>query len=718
MGGSRAGSQGVRFVPAVEGLEDRTVPSGNVDARVFEGVLYLAGDDASNMVSVTGAGDNAVRIQSLDGTTLINGQAVGPNGVLIGGVKKGYHAVMGAGDDVLMINRTTGKGGVNFDMGAGNDVAMVLNAGHRGPTKVLGGDGNDIVELRIGDYRKDVLIDTGAGDDQVNLFALRGRATASLFNTGGTDFISGQNFAFKGFRQTGLFVPGVQPALLPTPSIPAPDTTAPSVTLTSSTASTFRTGTADFTATFSEDVTEFTSSGITVTNGTVGAVTRVDARTYRFSVTPTGQGAVTARVNAGAAVDAARNANTASETVSRTFDSITQTPTLALSASSDSGTVGDLRTDFANVALTGTAEAGSTVRLFTATSGTAPGSGTLVATTTAAANGGFVFSVPLTTGPNSYVVRATDAAGNVSGTFAQTFTLNTAPTGAAQTLNLTTGTPSSVDLATTVFSDAERVVRFTINFPNPTTGATQTASIDINVFADDAPASVAQFLSYVNAAAGNGSYDATIFHRLATSFVLQGGGFKFDDNANTFSPLTSSSVANNPGVSNTIGTIAFAKGSSPNSTNEFFFNLGDNSANLDLQNSGFTVFGQVMGTGLQTLATLNQLQTFNGAGVPGAPPFPVGPNANTTSFPTNINAVDLINLTAADELTTAQKLSFQVVSNSNSAVATAVLNADGRTVDIVPLTTGTTTITVRALDLDGTPTTTTITVNVTAPPGP
>lgn len=713
MGRNGAGADGNRFIPAVEGLEDRTVPAGGIAAKVFDGVLYIAGDDASNMISVTASvGDNAVRIQSLDGTTLINGVAVGSDGVVIGGVKKGYHAVMGGGDDVLIINRSTGKGGVNFDMGDGNDVAMVLNAGHRGPTKVLGGAGNDTVELRIGDYRKDVLIDTGTGDDQVNLFALRGRASASLFNTGGTDFLSGQNFAFKQFTQVA-FLPGAQPAALP--AAPTADTVAPGVTLTSSTAALFRTGTADFTATFSEDVTGFTSSGIAVTNGTVTALTQVDARTYRFSVTPTGQGAVTAQVRAGAAVDASRNGNTASDTVSRTFDSVTATPTLALATSSDSGTVGDLRTDFANVALTGTAEAGSTVRLFTATSGTAPGSGTLVATTTAAPNGGFVLSVPLTVGPNSYVVRSTDAAGNVSGTFAQTFTLNAAPTGASQTITRSVAQgATSVDLATTVFSDAERVVRFSINFPNPTTGATQTASIDINVFADDAPNSVAQFLSYVNAAAGNGSYDASIFHRLATNFVLQGGGFKFDDNANTFSALTSSSITNEPGVSNTIGTIAFAKGSSPNSTNEFFFNLGDNSANLDLQNSGFTVFGQVMGTGLQTLATLNQLPTFNGAGIPGAPPFPVGPNANTTSFPTNINAADLINLVAADELTTAQKLMFEVVSNSNAAVATAVLNADGRTVDIVPLTPGTTTVTVRATDLDGTATTTTITVTVPA----
>lgn len=715
MGRSGAGSRGVRFVPAVEGLEDRTVPAGGISARVFDGVLYIAGDDLSNAVSVTGVGGNTVRVSSLDGTTAVNGQVGGS--VLIGGVKKGYHAVMGGGDDVLVYDRTTGKGGVNVDMGDGNDIAMLTLAGHRGPTKFLGGNGNDLIELRTGEVRKDLLIDTGAGDDQVNISGFRGRASGSLFNTGGTDFLNGQNFLFKRFVQVG-FLTGTQPTLTPAPPAPpAADTTAPTASLASSTAATFRTGTADFTATFSEDVTDLGAGGIAVTNGTVGAVTRVDARTFRFSVTPTGQGAVTAQVNAGAAADAAGNGNTASEVVSRVFDSVTQTPTLALATGSDSGTAGDNRTDQANVNITGLAEAGSTVRLFTATSGTAPGSGTLVATTTAGANGSFTFSsVPLTTGPNSFVVRATDAVGNVSGTAAQTFTLNAAPTGAAQTLNLTAGAaPTAVGLGTTVFADAERVVRLSVNFPNPTTGATQTASIDVNVFADDAPNSVAQFLAYVNAAAGLGSYDASVFHRLATGFVLQGGGFQFDDTANTFPRLTQASIANEPGVSNTIGTLAFAKGGSPNSTNEFFFNLADNSSNLDQQNGGFTVFGQVMGTGLTTLSTLNQLREFNGPGIPGAPPFPVGPNANTANFPNNINAVDLINLVSADELTTGQKLTFQIVSNSNPAVATAALAGDAQTLNVTPLTPGTTTITVRATDFDGSSVTTTITVNVAAP---
>ena len=63
-------------------------------------------------------------------------------------------------------------------------------------------------------------------------------------------------------------------------------------------------------------------AGMQVTNGTVASVTRIDPQTYTIDVTPTGQGAVTATVLAGAAIDVNGNANTASNPVSVTFNSI------------------------------------------------------------------------------------------------------------------------------------------------------------------------------------------------------------------------------------------------------------------------------------------------------------------------------------------------------------------------------------------------------------
>ncbi len=684
----------------VERLEDRTVPAGFISAQVFDGILYVTGDDASNMISVTSAGKNAVVITALDGTTSINGQ----NSVFVGGVKRGYHYTLGGGDDAVLIDGTFSRGGLNIDMGAGNDTLIVRRGGHSTFTRVMGGLGNDSIELRESEFRKDVVVDTGAGDDQMKMFGVRGRGTLVTSNPQGTDFANVQQVLFEGLRTNG-FLPGAAP--------PTFDTTPPTVTLTTTAASTFNSATADFTATFSEDVGGFGPGGIAVTNGTVSSFTQVDARTYRFSVTPAGQGTVSATVSAGAATDAGGNASAASDTISRTFDSIAPaTPTFNLAAASDSGTVGDFRTDQTAVTLTGTATAGSTVTLFSASSGTAPGTGTVLATTTASAAGAYSFNVSLDLGPTSFVVRASDAAGNTSATVAQTFTRNAAPV--AQTVpaqNLTVaGGASTLDL-TTAFTDAERVVRFSTQFP---TG--QTGNIDFNLFADDAPLTVANFLTYVNSASANQNYNGSLFHRLAANFVLQGGGFKFNDTTNTFTTLTkNAAVINEPGISNTRGTIAMAKlGSNPNSaTNEFFFNLGDNSANLDTQNGGFTVFGQVMNGGQTTINGITQLSTFSGAGIPGAPPFPVRAGANTTNFSANIDPTDLAVITTAAELGAAQRMTFSLVGTGTSDANVATVSVSGSTLTITPVGAGTATITVMATDLDGTSTTTTITVNVT-----
>lgn len=132
--------------------------------------------------------------------------------------------------------------------------------------------------------------------------------------------------------------------------------------------------------------------------------------------------------------------------------------------------------------------------------------------------------------------------------------------------------------------------------------------IDIDLLADRAPISVANFLSYAN----DLSYDNNMFHRNALSggvpFVVQGGGFK----ATTGFPSVTQkpAIQNEFGLSNTRGTIAMAKlGGNPNSaTNQFFFNLGDNSANLDNQNGGFTVFARVRNA--EGLAVMDALAAF------------------------------------------------------------------------------------------------------------
>jgi cyclophilin family peptidyl-prolyl cis-trans isomerase len=699
MSSARHSPRAARFAPRVEGLEDRTVPSGNVQAFVFDNVLYVAGDDQANQIMIKCVGDDGATVSSLDGTP-INGQA-GP--VPFFGVD-GICARMYGGDDVLLVVGPAFDDAVDVDMGDGNDYVSVSGASHGGDTVIRTGAGDDIVSLSGSDFNQTVSVDTGAGDDFVALFWMSAE-TLRMTNPAGTD-----HYESRIARADDLEIFGLTPGTRPV----APDTTRPAAVLTSSTPNVTNAGAIDYTVTFSEPVTGFTAGGIAVTNGTVASVTQVNAQTYTFRVTPAGQGAVSATVLAGAALDAAGNANTASDAVSRTFDSVAPAaPTLALAPASDSGTVGDLRTDQTAVTLTGKAEAGATVTLTTTAAPAAPGTGPVVAQTTAAADGSFTFgSVALALGPNSLVVRATDAAGNAGATFAQTFTRDAPPTVATpvadQTFNPGDTTPRTFDLAT-VFDDAERVVRLSVTYPNG-----QTGFIDVNLFASAAPNTVANFLAYANSANPAQSYDGSIFHRLVPGFVLQGGGFTFDDTTKTFTALTKMGpVANEPGVANTLGTIAMAKiGTDPNSaTDEFFFNLGDNSTNLDQQNGGFTVFGQVMNGGQQTVnAITSAVTTYSGPGVPGAPPFPVSPTANTTNFPQNITPADLASVTGADELTRAQKMTFAVAGNTNPLTATA--SVSGSTLTVTPLAVGTTVITVRATDLDGSSTTTSFTVMV------
>lgn len=167
--------------------------------------------------------------------------------------------------------------------------------------------------------------------------------------------------------------------------------------------------------------------------------------------------------------------------------------------------------------------------------------------------------------------------------------------------------PTLVDLAAN-FTDPD-FTDTTVQFN------TDEGPIDILLYDSKAPQTVANFLDYVN----GGLYNNDIFHRLAfngtTPFVLQGGGFTYSANPSTLTAVTTfPAIENEFGASNTLvnglSTIAMAKlGSNANSaTSQFFFNLGNNSANLDNQNGGFTVFGQVANAASQ--AVINKFEGF------------------------------------------------------------------------------------------------------------
>ncbi len=124
-------------------------------------------------------------------------------------------------------------------------------------------------------------------------------------------------------------------------------------------------------------------------------------------------------------------------------------------------------------------------------------------------------------------------------------------------------------------------------------------NFSIELLDDITPLTVANFLNYVR----DGDYDGTFFHRAVPGFVLQGGGFSLGSDGILAEVPRRPPVNNEFRLTNIRGTVAMAKlGGDPNSaTNQWFINLADNSANLDGQNGGFTVFGNVIGGGMDVV---------------------------------------------------------------------------------------------------------------------
>lgn len=136
---------------------------------------------------------------------------------------------------------------------------------------------------------------------------------------------------------------------------------------------------------------------------------------------------------------------------------------------------------------------------------------------------------------------------------------------------------------------------------------TNHGDIRIQLFADKAPETVANFVRY----AESGFYENTLFHRVISNFMIQGGGFEAGlQQKKTEAPIRNE--ANN-GLSNKRGTIAMARTNDPHSaTSQFFINVQDNGP-LDFtgENSfgwGYCVFGEVV-EGMETVDSIRDVKT-------------------------------------------------------------------------------------------------------------
>ena len=326
------------------------------------------------------------------------------------------------------------------------------------------------------------------------------------------------------------------------------------------------------------------------------------------------------------------------------------------------------------------------------------------ATTTSDAAGAFTFSnVPLTVGVNSFTVKAGTGANTsqVAGTVTRTVAgANVAPTILTQqaALTVSAATPSqTIDLAGD-FTDADLA-------STKVKLATTLGDVNIDLYDKQAPRTVANFLNYVT----DGDYNNSIFHRSVSNFVLQGGGFALNT-AGTPSITTvpaDPAVKNEPDAatrSNLRGTVAMAKlGGDPNSaTDQFFFNLGNNSANLDAQNGGFTVFGKVSAAADQAVVdALAAVPTQDKSSTNGA--FDSLPlrNYTGTNFPADTTIQNYAAVTGATVVSQPEVLTYAVLSNSNPAAVTTALVHNRLTVTRVAGQTGAATITVRATDKAG-----------------
>jgi peptidyl-prolyl cis-trans isomerase A (cyclophilin A) len=119
---------------------------------------------------------------------------------------------------------------------------------------------------------------------------------------------------------------------------------------------------------------------------------------------------------------------------------------------------------------------------------------------------------------------------------------------------------------------------------------TSAGTLTIELYDNESPETVKNFLSYVD----SGHYNGTIFHRVISNFMIQGGGFEPGMTEKSMNPPIKNEAKN--GLKNLKGTLAMARTQVVDSaTAQFFININDNSF-LDhgARDFGYCVFGKVI----------------------------------------------------------------------------------------------------------------------------
>ena len=143
---------------------------------------------------------------------------------------------------------------------------------------------------------------------------------------------------------------------------------------------------------------------------------------------------------------------------------------------------------------------------------------------------------------------------------------------------------------------------------------TNKGAITLELFDAEAPQTVKNFLSYVE----DGFYDGTIFHRVISNFMIQGGGFTADFVQKPTKQPVENEADNR--IANKRGTIAMARTQAPHSaTAQFFINVADNDflnfSAPTVSGFGYCVFGKVI-EGMEAVDQIKGVKTgsFRGHG--------------------------------------------------------------------------------------------------------
>jgi cyclophilin family peptidyl-prolyl cis-trans isomerase len=675
-----AGPGGSAHVEVFSGATGKVIASFNAFDAGFTGGVYVAGGDITGDGKadvVVGAGEGGTPIVSVfnmnsstQSTSVRSFFAFNPN--FHGGVRVGIDDIStGRPEDIIAAAGPGGGPDVKVFDGTTNAVDREFFAyGANFHGGVFVGSHTNIDNQGA----QDILTGAGAG----------GGPHVEVFNGDSLQRMA-SFFAYEPNTSPGPF------------AVPSIDVTPPVITITSPIGTPTQKTNLVVSGRVTDDKSGVKSLTATVDGGAaqnvaVGANGNFSFTTV-FAVNGTDDGPHTVQF---AAQDRAGN-NSKIVAASFTLDTFVTPPTLSLDPNSDTGTKGDLITSDTNVTILGKTDAGVAV--------------TLVQTgahATADSQGNFQFTnIQLQAGANSFTVQATDSLGNTSqGTIS--IRLNSPPTVSSVIADVNVGKSAQdtvIDLSTH-FTDPDLVnthIRFN----------TSAGPVDVELFDSTQPLTVANFLNYID----SGRFTNSIFHRLVKNFVLQGGGFTFDSSTHQLNAITTDpAVLNEPGRSNVRGTIAMAKvGNDPNSaTSQFFFNLADNSANLDNQNGGFTVFGDVI-AGMDAIDSLATFDIQDHGGVFNEIPLR---GYTGTNFPTDTRYSNYAGLNSVAVTQRSDRLTFTVTNNDNPGLVTTSISGKNLTLHYATGQTGTANITVRATDLDGRFVETTFKVTVTNNPPP